>query len=283
MNIYVMEEQMMKIKMNIVIGMLLVIATLILAGCAGKSTLPAKVPEVLPGILQGYLLLKTVPNSDALLPAPPAGESAAFKADQEAFRKLRSLKNTPRWALASKDANLNFPKAAEAFSCAMNVLITEESTPYLYMILRRTMTDAVYATFKAKHHYNRIRPFVVHRESSCTPNEEPELAKEGSYPSGHASIGWAWALILAEIAPEHSEAILKRGYAFGQSRVICGVHWQSDVDAGRLIAAAVVAKLHSDPVFHNQVEIAKKELAQARAKGLSSTNDCKAEAAALVF
>jgi acid phosphatase (class A) len=264
---------------------ILVSGLVLINGCACvvKSTIPTKVPEVRPGILQGYLTSEAAADSAALLPAPPAGDSAAFAFDQDVFRKTRTLKNTPRWTLASKDANLEFPQAAEVFSCALNVLITEESTPNFYTLLRRTLTDAGYATYAAKNYYKRSRPFVINHEASCTPDDEPRLAKNGSYPSGHSSIGWAWALILAEIAPDRADAILQRGYAFGQSRVICGVHWQSDVEAGRVIAAAVVSKLHSDPVFLAQVAAAKKELAEARAKGLGSTKDCKAEAAALVF
>jgi hypothetical protein len=58
------------------------------AGCAciTPSYIPTTVPEVLPGILQGYLALNEAPDSLTLLPAPPDKESAAFAADQEAFR-----------------------------------------------------------------------------------------------------------------------------------------------------------------------------------------------------
>jgi len=90
-------------------------------------------------------------------------------------------------------------------------------------------------------------------------------------------------LILAEIAPDRADAILSRSYAFGRSRVICGMHWQSDIHAGRDVAAAVVAKLHVDGVFLAQLAAAKKEPAAAWAKGLKPANDCKAEAAALAF
>ncbi|MCE5209875.1 MAG: phosphatase PAP2 family protein [Chloroflexi bacterium] len=248
-----------------------------------STTIPAAVPEVRPGILMGYLPLPAAPNSLTLLPAPPAKDSAAFAADQEAFRTTRLLINTPRWRQASKDAVLRFPEAAEAFSCALNAPITEEDTPNIYMLLRRSFTDAVVATFAAKNHYNRIRPFIINKATSCTPDEEDELARDGSYPSGHTAIGWAWTLILAEIAPDRTDALLSRGYAFGQSRVICGVHWQSDVTAGRVLAAGVVAREHADPVFRAQLEAAKKELAAVRAKGLKPKNNCPAEAAALSF
>jgi acid phosphatase (class A) len=149
--------------------------------------------------------------------------------------------------------------------------------------MQRTLTDAGYATSAAKNNYKRPRPFVVNKETSCTPEDEARLSDNGSYPSGHTSIGWAWALILAEIAPERADAILSRGYAFGQSRVICGVHWQSDVHAGRVIGAAVVARLHTDPVFLAQLAAARKELAAVWAKGIKPSSDCKTEAAALAF
>lgn len=262
---------------------LIVACLMIVAGCAylTPSPIPTTVKEVRPGILQGYLPQDKVPNSLTLLPAPPAKESAAFAADQEAFRTTRPLINTPRWAQAIKDADLHFPEAPQAFSCALNAPITREAMPNLYMLMHRTLTDAGLATYAAKNNYKRVRPFVVNKETSCTPDEEAKLAKDGSYPSGHTSIGWTWALILAEIAPDRADAILSRGYTFGQSRVICGVHWQNDVHAGRVIAAAVVAKLHSDPVFRAQLDAAKKELADAWAKGLKPAHDCKAEAAAL--
>jgi acid phosphatase (class A) len=70
------------------------------------------------------------------------------------------------------------------------------------------------------------------------------------------------ALVLAEINPANQDAILKRGYEIGESRVICGFHYRSDVDAGRITAAAVVARLHADKAFSKQLKKAKKEIAR---------------------
>ncbi len=95
----------------------------------------------------------------------------------------------------------------------------------------------------AKNRYKRTRPFVLNKETSCTPDAEKDLMTDGSYPSGHSSLGWAWALILTEIDPEHTNAILARGRAFGESRVVCGVHWQSDVIEGRFMGASTVARI----------------------------------------
>ena len=87
--------------------------------------------------------------------------------------------------------------------------------------------------------------------------------------------------MLAGIAPDKADAVLQRAHAFGQSRVICGVHWQSDVDNGRLMGAAAVARLQSDPVFTAQVALARQEVADARARGAKSPLNCTAEKAAL--
>jgi len=121
----------------------------------------------------------------------------------------------------------------------------------------------------------------VNKQPTCSPDYEKSMMKDGSYPSGHSAAGWAWALILSEIFPGRANAILARGRAFGQSRVICNVHWQSDVVEGRSIGAATVARLHADPLFRSDLDAARTELEAARSKGLKSVRDCKAEAEAL--
>ena len=76
------------------------------------------------------------------------------------------------------------------------------------MLLRRTLADAGLSTYTAKNNYQRKRAFMVNEKPICTPEEAEGLRKDGSYPSGHTAIGWAWALILSEIAPERADAIL---------------------------------------------------------------------------
>ena len=92
-------------------------------------------------------------------------------------QQTRSLRNTPRWELAAKDVNLKFPEAAGVFSCALDMPISPEATPHLNMLLRRTLIDAGLATYKAKDHYSRQRPFAQLGESTCAPKEEAQLAK----------------------------------------------------------------------------------------------------------
>jgi acid phosphatase (class A) len=262
-----------------------------LAACIGlvagwanfaKPEIPANVPELRPGVVAGYLKGEALSPSLSLLSPPPVPNSAAFAADEEAYRNAQSFRDTARWVQATQDAQLRFPQAAEAFSCALDAPISQQDTPHLYMLMRRSLTDSGLSTYGAKNHYQRIRPFVAHDDRSCTPNEEASLSKDGSYPSGHSAIGWTWALILSEVAPNQADPLLARGLSFGDSRIICGVHWQSDVSAGRVIGASTVARLHGDPVFLAELEEAKKEVAKAHAKGLKPTRNCQLEAASLI-
>ena len=71
------------------------------------------------------------------------------------------------------------------------------------------------------------------------------------------------------------------GLAFGRSRVVCGVHWASDVEAGRIVGAATVSRLHTIPVYLEQLALARKEVEAARAAGAKSPLDCEAQAKAL--
>ncbi|HBP04833.1 MAG TPA: phosphatase, partial [Stenotrophomonas sp.] len=111
--------------------------------------------------------------------------------------------------------------------------------------------------------------------------DEEGLRKNGSYPSGHTSIGWAWALILSEIAPDRADAIQARGRNYGESRLVCNVHWQSDILEGRFMGAAAVARLHDNAAFNKDLLAARKEIAAARKAGLHSSRDCAAEEAVL--
>lgn len=243
--------------------------------------LPAGVPELRPGIPAGYLG-KQLPNSLALLPAPPAAGTPAFANDLAVSRASQTLKGTPRYALAVSDADLSFPHTAGVFSCALGVQVSQQDTPRLYLLLQRSMIDGGLGTYAAKNHYQRVRPFMHYKEATCYPKDEESLRKDGSYPSGHTAIGWTWALLLTELAPERADALLARGRSFGESRLICNAHWQSDILEGRAVAAGVVARLHADPVFQADMRAAAAEIAAQRARQVDGgSTACNSEQEAL--
>ncbi|WP_411755496.1 acid phosphatase [Serratia sp. (in: enterobacteria)] len=199
-------------------------------------------------------------DSLSLLPPPPAVDSIDFLNDKAQYDVGKLLRSTPRGKQAYNDAQIRGDGVPMAFFNAFGMEITRQKTPELYRLITKMLEDTGdLATRSAKQHYMRTRPFAFYHQATCRPEEEGVLSTNGSYPSGHTSIGWATALVLAEINPVRQGEILKRGYEMGQSRVICGYHWQSDVTAGRLVAAAIVARLHAEPAFVDQLQKAKAE------------------------
>lgn len=207
---------------------------------------------------EGFLSHQATPDSLAILPPPPQEDSVVFLADKVRYESGHVLRNPDRMKLAAEDAH--YTHFGRAFSEAFGMEISEKHTPVLYRLLTRLLQDSHdYAMRDAKEHYKRVRPFVIYKNATCTPEKDKKMAATGSYPSGHASFGWATALVLSEINPQRETEILRRGIDFGESRVVCGAHWQSDVEAGRLMGAAVVAALHSNTGFTENLNEAKKE------------------------
>lgn len=215
-----------------------------------------------------FLQQGDLPDSFIILPAPPDAASITFLNDQARYNWGKSLRNTERGEQAFQDARLGGDGVPRAFSEAFGVEITEEGTPEIYKLIVGMREDAGdLGTREAKNFYNRTRPFAFYNEMTCNPEQQEELSTNGSYPSGHTSIGWATALVLSEINPERQNEILKRGFDMGESRVICGYHFQSDVDAGRLTGSMTVARLHADPAFQKQLEKAKAEFRKLKKSG----------------
>lgn len=222
----------------------------------------ALIPHGVYAATEGFLTQETSIQSDTLLPPPPSFDSIEFLADKAAYDLTLPLQGTKRWEQARQDANLDMDNLGKPFSDALGIPISQENTPEIFNLLLNLKYDAgVYGPNAAKEKYQRMRPFMYFKSVTCQPEEEDVLRKNGSYPSGHTAIGWATALVLSEIRPERTDVLLKRGFDFGQSRVICRAHWQSDVNEGRVVGAAQLARLHTNPEFVAQLQKAKDEAA----------------------
>lgn len=252
------------------------------ASAPATSDADAPLPEVHTGSAKasGYLSPEHLPDSLALLPPPPTAGSPAYALDEAVARASFALRDTPRWHFASAEADTAFPHGASAFACALRQRIDAGSTPAIYRLLQRSLIDAAHSVKGAKQHYQRQRPFIVNGQPVCTP-DDTGLRSRGSYPSGHAAIGWTWALILSELAPERATALQARGLAYGEDRVVCNAHWASDVRQGRLLGAATVAALHADATFRRDLDAARAELANTSAAPDPQT--CATEDAALAL
>lgn len=226
------------------------------------------------GALPGYLQPSTLPDGIALLPPPPAEGTAAAARDREANERVLAEADAARRERATSDASTAFPGVTTSFSCALGLEIGEATTPALYRMMRRTLADFGLATRPAKQRYMRARPFVVNGKPLCTPQDIDTLRGDGSYPSGHSAYGFGWGLLLASVAPERGDALIRRGIDYGDSRQVCNVHWQSDVEQGRVLAAAVFARLQAADEFRQDFDAARREVATARSNGVPPPAAC---------
>ena len=117
----------------------------------------------------------------------------------------------------------------------------------------------------------RRRPFVDYPNLPKCPLEFATLGETGSYPSGHADHGWLWGATLAELAPQFADPLLARGMAFGESRVVCGFHYPSDITAAHLAAAALLTRLHAERRFQEDLAAARKEVNALLAQRAATT------------
>lgn len=223
----------------------------------------------LPPYLQGH-----EPDSIAILPPPPREGGALEAADFDVYVSTRKLIGTPRWRLAALDAVDYF----HGFGCVLGVTLSPQTAPRLFHLLQRARGDASAVTNAAKDHYGRHRPLYGNDLPICT-DDRKALLTSASYPSGHTTAGWTFGLILAELAPDRADAILVRARGFGESRVVCGVHFVSDVEEGRTNGAALFAALMADPQFRADLETARSELAELRRtpNPPASPEQCRAE------
>jgi D-alanyl-D-alanine dipeptidase len=200
------------------------------------------------------------------LPPPPAEGSPDFERDKAVYLATRAERGTARWEQAAFDAadSENF---GDLFTDAFGLRLTPETTPETLALVRMANSYARQSIQSAKDHYQRVRPYVYFNEpsgSTCAPGDEDDLRDNGAYPSGHTVRGWMMALVLSGISPERQSAVLRRGLEIGQSRVICGVHWQSDVEAARTAVTAAFVQLQNQPEFRSRMERVKREIARLR-------------------
>ena len=212
-----------------------------------------------------YFTKAELPNMANILPAPPEFESARFVADQSQhlWGKLMRL-DEARCAQAQRDAVYSMQTIIDEFGGIFGLEITKEGTPEIYSILQNVCAscDSIYSDAKA--YFNRKRPYAYYNEGTIVPEKEEKHRNEGSYPSGHTVLGWTSALLLADInqSNEAMEGLLARGYEFGQSRVIAGYHWQSDVDAGRMAGSVLYQLIRNHERFIEQLAKARAEFAE---------------------
>ena len=217
-----------------------------------------------------YYSNEDLPDAVKYLPAPPDTVSAIAATDMSKFIEGKDIRATDEGQTAIDDVNDKPYYFLQIYSSAFGRTLSETATPQLYELFSNMSSMGDGATRSCKDYYMRPRPFRQLNEATSYPPAENIKKNTGSYPSGHASSSWLYALVLSELNPDAEEALLARAYQYGQGRVITGYLWQSDVEAGRLVGSAVYARLHNSEEFLKQMERVKQELNGTGVRSISA-------------
>ena len=208
-----------------------------------------------------FLTEDEIPTGAEILPLPPQPTDVAFYNDWYRYEWGKTMRDTERGKQAAEDAVHTLEYFSKIYSEPFGLVISSETTPEILALMERVLATTSLCNQKSKSRIMRKRPFMQFHEPTPVPEDEEKLKTNSSYPSGHTTMGWAIALVLAEINPARQDQILKRGFEYGESRVIVGFHFQSDVDHARIITSALINRLHANDDFVKQLQKAKEEFA----------------------
>ena len=216
-------------------------------------------------VVKPYLRFNELPNLLNCLPPHPAFNSPEFADDVLRYQwGKRQRADADRLEVALHDSPWDLDSLFSVFSEAFGMKISRENTPEIWKMLETSIVTIDTIRKAPKNHYKRERPFEYYGENVLPIEDERWLRGEGSYPSGHTLRGTLVALLLIEVNPENADAIFRRGWDYGDSRIILGAHWHSDVEASRAAASIGYAVLQTSDDFRAQMEKAKAEFAKKK-------------------
>jgi acid phosphatase (class A) len=273
-------------------ALLVLLAALVACSTPLPTKAPAATPAATPAAASTFAPTSSVPTPSpsylgskeldilsVVAPAPDVG-SIRYEADRKTFLATRAFEGSPRWRMAADDAQLSSASLLKHFACALDVVLEPATVPQTLRLLQRSVRDAGVAMNTVKDHYKRLRPYRIDTGPLCRSVED--LGDTYDYPSGHAMAGWTWAMSLAQLAPDRTAPLLARGRAIGDSRVVCGLHNASAVDAARIAATAVMVALYASPEWQADARAARNELSTVRASSPRPDPKMCAEEAELI-
>jgi acid phosphatase (class A) len=187
-----------------------------------------------------------------LLPPPPALTSEQQSRDLETLLGIQKTRTPPQEERALADAT----SGTFGFADVLGPKFTAESLPKFAAFMTKVRGDGAALENAGKDNWKRARPFETSKDIHAVGN----LPKGSSYPSGSSTAGYLTAIVLANMVPEKAAALFARGRESGYNRLVLGVHYPTDVEAGRLLATAVATALWQSPAFLKDYDDAKAEL-----------------------
>jgi acid phosphatase (class A) len=157
---------------------------------------------------------------------------------------------------AEARARADVDESVWRFADVMGPTFTNEALPTLSAFFDRVVATEAAVVDPAKAEWKRVRPFVASKR--VRPCVAPSTS--GSYPSGHTTVGTTMGIILSNMLPEKRDAIMARAWDYGWNRVVGGVHYRSDVEAGRIAGSLIFQAMAAREEFKDEFVAASAEL-----------------------
>jgi len=193
----------------------------------------------------------------ALFSAPPAADSPQTRRELDELLQMQARRTPAAVAAAQADRKTEIRRFYAALELDPDARL---ALPRLHELAQRVEDDIRPYVRAAKQHFRRLRPLEIEpRLEPCIGDVKADL----SYPSGHATYGFVMSWMLADLIPERRAQLQARGEEFARQRMVCGVHFASDIEAGRTGARWLMERLHASPAYQADVIAAAAELRAA--------------------
>jgi acid phosphatase (class A) len=191
-----------------------------------------------------------------ILPPPPASGSQQARTEIAELRRL----SRSRWPEAFATAvRYDKDESGDTFADAIGPGFDLAKLPDTAKMLSDILSVETALTKPAKEHFARDRPWIADPSLKTCVAHKPGPARN-SYPSGHATVAYAMGVVLAALMPDRAQAILSQSANFAESRLVCAVHFRSDIVAGQVLGTVIGFELLNDPLFKPEYDAAKAEL-----------------------
>ena len=190
-----------------------------------------------------------------ILAPPPARDSDEGKADLAAVLAAQAS----RTDVEVKSAQADSEASVFRFADVMGPEFRAENLPFATTFFKNVYSDDSQAIAAAKTYFDRPRPFVAEHDVKPIIEQAPNA----SYPSGHATFAYVTAILLADMVPEKAAAIFGRAAILAHNRVVAGVHYPTDVEAGRISGSVIDNVLLHEPRFMVDFGKAREEVRHA--------------------
>ncbi|WP_165420248.1 acid phosphatase [Edaphobacter modestus] len=188
------------------------------------------------------------------LPEPPAVDSALTKAELAELHRIERVRTPEPMAKALADEG---EENMFVFKTVFGPGFTAEALPVTAALGVHVKNEQSVVGNQLKHSYQRPRPY----QTDTTLHPVCALKTEhDSYPSGHGMTGYLEAFTLAEIVPDKRTEILARADDYALNRLVCGVHYPSDIEASRRVAYVVFGYMLATPRFQRDLAAAREEI-----------------------